>query len=97
MWDHRSDPDGRVWLANETVYLDFLLRLIPARAALEAAEIQNAVQRELVDTNRDLVEQNKKLARESRISATATIVIAIGSIAALVTTVLIFVANLPSP
>jgi hypothetical protein len=78
MW-RSPDPEELIWQQNTVAYLDFLMRLLPAKAALEAAHIQDR-------TNRELVSETKGL-------ATSTIVLAVVAVATLIASVAFWIAS----
>jgi hypothetical protein len=65
----RFDPDYEFAQANDSNYLDFLMRLLPARAAIEVSERE-------AQTNRQLVRWTMGLAVATIVLAIATIVLA---------------------
>lgn len=73
-------PEFEISKQNDKAYLDFVMRLLPAKAALEAAHIQDQANRELV--------------KETKTLATWTVIVAVGTVGALIASVLFWVASL---
>lgn len=71
-----DDPDYEISRENDGAYLSFLLSLLPARSAIQAALIQS-------ETNEALVGETQTLAKATMLLAGATIVLALIAIATL--------------